>query len=259
MANTVYANFIIENKIEDLLTTKVDLNNYMTIDTSLSENAGMIKKIHTYKATGNVEDVEMGSGNTSDIEVSFTEKDYTVKVTQGRFAYYDEQAMQDPNCVDVGLKGVVAKMANDLTAKAIAEFEKASKSQQYTTTITFDNVVDAIAQLNLEDETGLFMLIAPDMVASFRKSLKDLLSYSEDFVRTGYIGSVSGVPVIVSKAVASGKAYIADKTAVTCFIKKGVEIEQERDANTRKNTIYGRKVAVVALTDDTKVVKFTAG
>ena len=62
---------------------------------------------------------------------------------------------------------------------------------------------------------------------------------------------------IVSKAVPAKKAFIADKTAVTVFTKKGSEIEMEREANTRSNTIYGRKVAVVALTDATKVVKLT--
>ena len=101
------------------------------------------------------------------------------------------------------------------------------------------------------------MLINPAELAGMRKNLKELLSYSEAFARTGYIGSVNGIPVYVSKAVPATKAYIADKTAVTVFTKKGAEIEMDRDPNTRTNTIYGRKVAVVALTDATKVVKLT--
>jgi hypothetical protein len=63
------------------------------------------------------------------------------------------------------------------------------------------------------------------------------------------------VPVVVSKAVPTGKGFLATKDAVTVFIKKDTEIEQERDANTRKNLVYGRKVAVVALTDANKVVE----
>jgi hypothetical protein len=84
------------------------------------------------------------------------------------------------------------------------------------------------------------------------------LSYVEGFVRSGYIGHVCGVPVIVSKAVEDGKAYLASKDAVTCFVKKGSEVEQEREANTRKNTVYARKVMLVALTNADKVVKLTA-
>ena len=41
-------------------------------------------------------------------------------------------------------------------------------------------------------------------------------------------------------------------------MKKGVETEQERDADTRKTTIFGRNVKVIALTDATKVAKFLA-
>ena len=45
------------------------------------------------------------------------------------------------------------------------------------------------------------------------------------------------------------------KEAITCFIKKDSEVEQERNANTRTNWIYGRRVYVVALTDATKIAK----
>lgn len=158
--------------------------------------------------------------------------------------------------VEVGLKGLTDKMTNDFTAKAIAEFGKGSKIV-YGATFTYNDVVDALAQYPFEDEAGLFMLINPAQLAAFRKNLKDDLKYVEANVRTGYIGTVCGVPVVISKAVPAGKAYIADKTAVTAFIKKGVEVEQERDANIRENKIYGRKVALIALTDDRRVIRLS--
>ena len=256
MAHTIYQNFILANKVSDILTTQVDLNTYMTVDTELTENAGMKKVINTYTATGNVENLAMGEGNTADIEVSFTPTEYTVGTTQGRFKYYDEQEMTDPMVVDAGLDGIAKTMVNDFTTKAIAECEKATLTLAGTAW-TFDTVVDAIAKMNLEDETGLFLLISPADQANFRKALKDDLKYVEGFVRTGYIGSVCGVPVIVSKAVAKGKGYLATKDAITLFIKKDTEIEQERDANIRENRVFVRKVALVALTDATKLVKIT--
>ena len=257
MAHNIYENFVLENKMEDLLTTAVDMNAYMTADTSLTENAGMKKKINTYTATGNVQELAMGEGNTEDIEVSFTTSEYEVGTTQGRTYYYDEQEMTDPYAIDVALKGLADIMTNDLTAKAVAEFKKATMVQ-YGATWTFDNIVDAIAKMNLEKEEGLFLLINPAQQASFRKNLKDDLKYVEGFVRAGYIGTVCGVPVIISKAVPVGEAYLATREAITCFIKKGNEIEQERDANTRKNTIFARKVMLVALTNATKVVRLSA-
>ena len=255
MEHKIYENFILANKLTDLLETSISMNNYMTIDNSLAESAGMKKVINTYTATGNVETLAMGEGNTDEIAVSFTPSEYTVETTQGKFQYYDEQQMTDPTVVDMGLKAVSEKMTNDLTDKAIAEFNKATLSVPISGNITFDNVVDAVAQLNTEDESGLFMLINPAQKAGLRKSLKDDLKYNSDFVASGYIGTVAGVNVIVSKAVPVKTAYLATKEAVTCFIKKGSVIEQERDGEHRNNKVICRKVMLVALTDATKVVK----
>ena len=256
--HTIYENKVLENKIEGLLETAVDFNNYMTVDNSLAANAGMKKSINVYTATGNVEDLAQGIGNTAGIEISFATKEYEVKTTQGKFEYYDEQAMKDPMVVEVGLKAVSEKMTNDLTDKAIAEMGKATITSKYAATgITFDNIVDAVAALSVEDEAGLFLLINPAQKAQLRKNLGDDLKYSEGFARTGYIGTVCGVPVIVSKAVPADTAYLSTRDTVTCFIKKGSEIEQERNADTRKNTVFARKVMLVALTNATKIVKLT--
>lgn len=256
MANQVYDNVVLANKIEDILTTAVDLTSYMTVDTSMTQEAGMKKKINTYKAQGDVETLAMGSGNTGDIEVSFATKEYEVETVQGRFQYYDEQAMTDPMVVQAGLEGIAKTMINDFTTKAVAEFDKATLTVQRTG-FAFTDIVDAIAKLNTESEDGLFILVGVADLAKFRKELQDDLKYSEGFVRTGYVGSVCGVPVIVTKAIANGNIYLASKEAVTLFIKKDTEVEQERDANVRNNKVYIRKVAVVALTDENKVVKLT--
>ena len=256
MAHQVYENVVLSNKMNDILTTQVNLNNYMTIDTSLAENAGMKKVINTYTSTGSVEELGMGEGNSTEIEVSWVASEYEVKTYQGKFAFYDEQEMTDPMVVDAGLKHSSDAMINTFTAAAVAEYDKATLVESGSAW-SFALVTDAISKMNLEDESGLFMLISPEDKGAIRKALKDDLSYSEGFVRTGYIGSVCGVPVIVSKAIPSGKAYLATKEAVTVYIKKDTETEYKREPDTRHNLYWVRKVAVVALTDATKVVKIT--
>lgn len=250
---TLYSNFVLENKLESILTTKLDLMNYLTPDYSLQAAPGMIKKVHVYKPTGSVEDLTVGNGNTTSIDAGFIEKAYTVGVTQGRFPYYDENAMTDPAYVDAGVKGLAEIMANDLTTKAIKEFGHAILSKT-TTNYALADIIDAMAKYPYEEEAGLFMLVGLKAKAAIRKQLKDELKYVEDFARKGYIGSIMGMPVYESKAVADDCAFIATREAVTAFIKKGVESEQERDANTRKTTVYLRKCMVVALTDATRVI-----
>jgi hypothetical protein len=254
MAHVVYENEVLSNRVNDILATQVNLNTYMTIDNSLAENAGMKKVVNTYTSVGSIEELAMGEGNKTALEVSFTPVEYEVKTYQGKFAFYDEQEMTDPMIVDVGLNHSADYMVNTFIDKAIAEMEKATLAHT-AAAWSFDVVVDAIAKMNLENENGLFMLVSPADKAAIRKALKDDLNYSEDFVRTGYIGNVCGVPVIVSKAVPAGKAYLATNEAVTVFVKKDTETEYERDADKRNNSYWIRKVAVVALTDATKIVK----
>lgn len=257
MTQTIYNNTILENKYNSVLSTKLNIQNYLTVDNDLQQEAGMVKRIITKTVSGNVEDLAQGVGNSATVEVGTTYADYTVGVTQGRFVYFDEEAMADGALVDAGITGIGEKMVNDFVAKAVNEWRKATLQQGYSS-IGFDTVVDAIAKLNVEDESPLFMLLSPNMVASFRKAVKDELKYSEGFTRTGYLGSLVGVPCYVSKAIPDGEAIVASKEAVRLFIKKDTEIEQERDANLRKNTIYARKAALVALVDATKVCRIGA-
>ena len=258
MAHQVYENVVLGNKITDILTTNVAINNYLTIDTSLTEDAGMKKKIITYNSTGDIEQLAMGQGNTEGIEVTNTVAEYEVKTYQGKFEFYDEEEMTDPKVVETGLKHAADKMTNKFVAQALAQMDTASLTVT-NTAWSFDVVVDAIAKLGKEAENGLFLLVSPADLAAIRKALKNDLSYSEAFVRTGYIGNVCGVPVIVSEAVPAGKGYLGTNEAVTLFLKKDTETEYVRDADRRKNTYFIRKVAVVALTNGAKIVKITIG
>lgn len=111
--------------------------------------------------------------------------------------------------------------------------------------------------MNLEDESGLMLLIGPDLKAQIRKDPDFKAKELGKVIADGAIGTLSGVPVIVSKRVPEATAYLFTKEAITYFTKKQSEIEQERDADTRTNSIYMRRVGIVALTDATKIVKIT--
>lgn len=69
--------------------------------------------------------------------------------------------------------------------------------------------------------------------------------------------SITGVNLYTKKDAVSGTIILGTKEAVTLFNKKGIEIEQERDADTRENSIWSRKYYLAAITDKTKAVKIT--
>lgn len=265
MANTVYSNKVIEAKAKDILTTAINARSMMTIDDSLASSAGMVKTINTYTYSGTAEEVSAGSGNTSRGSIAYVGKDYTVKMVQQAFDYTDEDFMKDPVIVDYGIKGATSVMSNKMTADFYSALATTgSGSTELVSGITFakgkalsyDVIVDAISELNVEDESGVFVVIPNAWKASLRKDADYKSAQLGQVVYNGQVGTVAGIPVIATKAL-SNKAYVMTKEAVTLFMKKDVEVEQDRDADKRKNSIYLRDCYVCALTDATKACKIT--
>ena len=254
--NTVFANYVLEDKIKDLLTTSVNTRSLMTIDASLAETAGMKKTINTYTYTGSAESVAARAGNTATGSVAYVGKDYTVGMLQQKADYTDEDIMKDGNVLDVLMKGAAQVMTNKLTADFYAALASDTNVGNTTfakgTKISYDAIVDAIAAMNIEDESQLFLIISPAMKADIRKDEDFKSAQMGEVIYNGQVGTIAGIPVIVSKAV-SGKAYLMTKEAVTCFMKRDVEVEQSRDADKRINYVFFRDAYVVAVTDATKV------
>lgn len=251
-----YDNFVLENKIDSILSTKMDVNRFMTPDYSLAENPGMIKKVHKYVGSGNAEDLARGEGNSEFIDAEYTEAVYEVARTQGQAKWYDDDAMTDPTLIDTKVQTLAEAMVNNWTAKAIAEFDKTS-NQAAMDDYTLGEFADAIAKYAnvYETQEGLFFLASMDMVPVIRKSLGDYLKYTEAYIRTGAIGDILGVPIYTSKAVPSGMMFLATREAVKAFIKKNTFVEQDRDIDKKENKVVASRYSVIALVDESKCIK----
>ena len=202
MANTCYDNFFLSNEIEDQYQSHLDLQQFCTVDNNLTGVAGMVRKIHKYKATDGTEKLTMGNGNTKTIEAGYTEKEYRIQMAQNRFQYYDEEAMTDPMVITTGTRHAGTDMFNTVNADIFGAFNEA------TMTI---------------------------------------------------VTTVGGINIYTKKNAETGKVVIATKEAVTLFNKKGTEVEQEREGNIRRNTVYSRKYYLAAMTNEAKAVKIITG
>ena len=256
--HVLYENFVLADEYASILSTKLNVKNFMTLDNSLVEHAGMIKKINTYTYAGKVEKVGRTAKNSDNArgKVTVTTKPYNVEVNQQVFDYTDEDQMIDPNVVTVGLRGMAEVTVNDFTDAFFVEAAKATLSQQYpaATGISYDIVVDAIAQMNLEDEAGLFLIISPEQKANIRKDPDFKGARLGEILFNGQVGTIGGIPVVVSKKATT--PVLATKEAITLFTKKENEVEQSRSIEERINTVVARTVYICALTDATKIVKF---
>ena len=262
MANVVYDNKVIESVAKDLLTTSLNTRSLMTLDSDLVESAGMLKTVNTYTYTGEAEELANGVGNTANKRgsISYTGTDYRVKLCQQAYDYTDEEAMKDPFIVDGMMKGAVQVMTNKMTS----DFVSVIKGTGVTLGVTFanggalsyDTIVDAISTLNLEDEGQLFVLIPNTWKAALRKDEDYKSAMMGQVIYNGQIGTICGIPVIATKAL-TDCAFVMTKEAVKLFMKKDVEVEPDRNPDTRKNSVYLRATYLVALADATKICKIS--
>lgn len=116
--------------------------------------------------------------------------------------------------------------------------------------------MDGIAKLNLEDESKLFVVIPNAWRADLRKDEDYKAARMGEVVYNGQTGTVCGIPVIPSAAL-SDEAYVMTNEAVKLFMKKDVEVEQDRDADTRTNSVYLRTAYICALEDATKICRLS--
>ena len=266
MAHTIYSNFYLSNEISDQFDSHLNLQQFCTVDNSLVGTAGMKRKINVYRATNATEKLAMGSGNTKSIEVSFAEREYEIQLAQNNFKYFDEQDMTDPMLVPTGAKHMGTDMFNTVNKDVYGEYMKGNLVV-FSENLGFGSFVDAIAAINIEEgdndpssvAPNTFAFIHPVDMAALRKELGESLKYVESFARTGYVGTVGGVNLYTKKDAVKGTIVVATKKAVTMFNKKGVEVETDRNPDTRENKIWSRKYYIVALTDATKTVKVIKG
>ena len=257
MAHTIFENKVIEAKATDLLTTTVNARSMMTVDNTLAETEGMTKTINVYTYTGKVEKLADGAKNTTRGALAYTGVDYKVGRVQQVFDYSDSDYMKDNSIVDIALEGANALMANEMTSDFYTECAKASLSHT-AATFGYETIVDAIAKLNIEDESKLFVVIPTAWKAEIRKDEDYKNARMGEVVYNGQVGTIAGIPVIATNAL-EDEAYVMTNEAVHLFMKKDVEVEQDRDVEAKTNTVVLATYYICALRNNNKICKITKG
>lgn len=254
MANAPYANYILENKMTDLVNTSIDVNALFTVDNSLEGEAGLKKVINKYTYTGEVEKLAKGAKNTKKGAVTFTPSEYEIERYQQTFEYNDMDIMADPYMLDVATKGASEVMANHIRSQYFAELAKISNTHEVAE-FNYDAVVDALLKIGREVESDTFIVMGLDGKAAIRKDADYKASRQGEILYTGQFGNISGVPCVCSKLVPANTVYVTTKDQVKLFVKKSGSVEQDRDIESKNNTVVYDRHGVMALVDETKSCK----
>ena len=258
MAIQLYDNFVLENKMTDLVNTNLNVNALFTTDTSLESEAGLKKIVNKYTYSGTVEKLTKGAKNTVKGSVTLVPTEYTVERYQQTFEYNDMDIMQDPYVLDVMTTGAAETMANHIRTQYFAELAKISNTSTYTT-LNYDTIVDALQTIGREVESDQFIIMGLDGKAAIRKDADFKASRQGEILFNGQFGNICGVPCLFSKLVPEGTVYVTARDQVKFFVKKAGTVEQDRDIETKNNTVVYERVGLIALVDDTKSVKLTKG
>lgn len=254
-AHVIYENEVLENKMTDLVNTNLDVNALFTRDDSLTTEAGLKKVINKYTYAGTVEKLAKGAKNTVRGKVTYVPNEYTIERYQQTFDYNDMDIMQDPYLLDVATTGASVEMANEIRDEYFAELRKITNEHEYTD-FNYDTVVDALAAINREVETDMFLIMGNDLRAAIRKDADYKASRQGEILYTGQFGDISGLPCLFSKLCGEGEAFITSKDQVKFFVKKDGSVEQDRDIETKDNTVVYERHGVMALVDETKSIRF---
>jgi hypothetical protein len=256
MAIATYENFVLENKMTDLTNTNLNVHALFTTDASLENVDGMRKVINKYTYQGAVEKLGKGAKNTTKGATNMATATYDVARYQQTFTYNDEDVMKDAYVLDVLTNGASTLMANQIKEEYFGELAKISNTFEYDV-FNYDAVVDALAQIGREVESDNVIVMGLDAKAAIRKDEDFKSSRQGEILYTGQFGNIAGVPCVSSKLVPANTVYITTKDAVKFFVKKAGEIEQDRDIETKDNTVVYSRYGVMALVDESKSVKMT--
>ena len=254
----IYENFVLENKMTDIINTQLAVNSLFTTDSSLSTAAGMKKIIHKYTYTGEVEKLAKGAESSVFGAVDYVTTEYDIERFQHAFKYNDVDVMTDPYWLDTAVDGAAKKVSNHIKQQYFDELAKISNTHTVEA-FNYDAVVDALAAIDREVESDQFIIMGNDMKAAIRKDEDFKASRQGEILYTGQFGTICGVPCLFSKLVPENTVYITAKDQVTLFVKKDGIVEQERKMLSDENIVKYERFGVMALTDETKSIKVVVG
>ena len=248
---------------------------FAKIDTTLVGQAGSTITVPKYKYIGDAED--LAEGITADkTKLETTSENYTVKKAVKQVELTDEAVLSGyGNPVGETNNQLALSIRSKIDNDVMDELKKAQLV--YNADISYNNVVNAIDVLNEEENVEKVMFIHPKQVTQLRKDVNFISNdkYNNNVMMKGEIGMIANARIVATKKAinAEGTYFLnpivelkpqsqtGDETsAITIFLKRGINLETQRELGNYTTLIGADQHYVVALTDESKVVvaKFSA-
>lgn len=267
---------VMADMISAKLPKKIVVTPFAKVDTTLQGVAGDTITIPAFKYIGDAEDVAEGVAvDTTKLET--TSDTATIKKAMKAVDITDEALLS-------GYGDPLGEINSQLAKSIASKVDEDAMTALLEASLTYDGsadvlnyagVVNAIDVFNEEMNSEKVMFVNPHQVSQLRLD-PDFVSkdkYSGNVIMTGEIGMIANTRIVPSKRVVLDEdtdTYTCpivkltndgetedDTAALTIFLKRGVNVESERNTLKRTTAISVDEFYVVALTDESKVVLAT--
>ncbi len=253
---------------------------FARIDTTLVGQPGSTITVPKYKYIGDAED--LAEGVTADkTKLETTSAQYTIKKAVKQVELTDEAVLSGyGNPVGETNNQLAMSIRSKIDNDVMDELKGAQLTYEPTgedTDISYNNIVDAIDVLNEEENVEKVMFIHPRQVSTLRKDPNFISNdkYNQNVIMRGEIGMIANTRIVpTKKAINDAGTYFlnpivelrpesqtGDETsAVTIYLKRGINLETQRELGNYTTLIGADQHYVASLTDESKVVvaKFEA-
>lgn len=258
------------------LEKAIKVTPFAKIDNTLQGRAGDTITVPKFQYIGDAEDLAEGV-KAGTVQLTTTTAEYKVKKAVKQVQLTDEAVLSGyGNPVGETNNQLGLAIASKIDQDAMDALQSATVAYTGTGKISYNGIVDAIDLFQEEDNVEKVMFVHPSQVSELRKD-ENFISrekYGNQVMINGEIGMVANARIVPSKRVPLAEGVYScpivelrgeeqtgdDTSAITIYMKRGVNIETERHLEDYTTLIGVDEHYVAALTDESKVVlaKFTA-
>lgn len=209
-------------------------------------------------------------------QMSAGTKKFTIKKAGKAIEFSDEAVLSgygDPIGEGVRQLGLsIADKIDDDVVTALAD----AKISYTATALTYESIVDAVDKFEEETDYDKVLFVHPNEITMLRKdpNFIDKNKYGNDVMMTGEIGMVAGCRIVKSRKVPKVGTkftnYLVSLSptsdegqptlpAISILLKRQAMVESDRDILKKSTVVSADEHYGVALTNESKVIKFEVG
>lgn len=267
MTQTQKGNLVIPEVMAQMISAElpnlIRFSPLAQVDSTLAGRPGDTVTVPKWAYIGDAADVAEGQPIPLDQMATSTDT-FTIKKAGKGVELTDEAVLSgygDP--LGEAQRQIALAIANKVDNDSLTALSGAT--QTYATAAGGSLMVaelDAAQQVFGDEELGEMVLIAhPKDAAVLRADAANQWARASELgdtiLQNGTFGEVLGAQVVRSNKLAEGTAYLVKQGALGLYMKRGVQVETDRDIINKTTVITADEHYGVHIKDDTKVVKIT--